>query len=101
MCIDSTRSQSRSELLKILEDSPSGAVDRSKTSPIMLVQFCVFRGNLESQRGKVLEPRIVEFDQELGRLIRITKFFCIRQGILLCFVIPESESQSQDSCLDA
>ena len=80
------------ELLKIVEDSPSWAGDRSKTSPIILVQFCVFRGNPESQRGKVLELRIVEvWSGTWVAWFRITKFFCIRQGILLCFVIPESE----------
>ena len=48
------------ELLKIVEDSPSWADGRAKTFPIIPVQFCVLRGNSESQRCKVLGLRIVE-----------------------------------------
>ena len=48
------------ELLKIEEDSPSWASGRSKTFPVILVPFCVSRGNPESQRGEVLGLRIVE-----------------------------------------
>ena len=99
-CIDSIKSPSRSELLKIVEDSPSWAGDRSKTSPIILVQFCVFRGNPESQRGKVLEIRIVEAWSRtwVAPWFRITKFSCIRQGILLCSVILESEPSIDSRC---
>ena len=48
------------ELWKIVKGSPSWTSGRSKTFHSLPVQFCVFRGNPESQRGKVLEFRIVE-----------------------------------------
>ena len=56
------------EMLKIIENHPSWTNGRSKTFPIIPVQLCVFRGDPESQRGKILEVRIVEFDRERGSL---------------------------------
>ena len=45
------------ELLKIIEDCPLVV---QKTFPVIPGAFSVLRGNPESQRGKVLELRIVE-----------------------------------------
>ena len=98
------------EMLKIIENHHSWSNGRSKTFPIIPVQFCVFRGNPESQRGKILELRIVEFDLERGSLqscslIQDRKILLHMTKNLLCFVNPEFEppfdSQSKSSCVVA
>ena len=82
------------ELWKIVEGSPSWTGGRPKTFPTIPVQHCVFRGNPESQRGKVLELRIVEVwsrawvAPKLPPWFRIVKFSCIWQGIYFVLWIP-------------